>query len=145
MYKIESKIEIKKRISVYKKTFIKEELFPIVKTRFFCPTCNNEQHIEIIPFKSGFLFHELYEKEYLQRQIILKEGMAKAPFFNNNSKALLVWNLPTFYYGMECSKCLQKYIVVFGLGEQQPGKDVFQISGVWSYNEIKNERNDTEE
>lgn len=137
MYKIESKIDIKNRMSVYKKTFINEELFPKVKTRFICANSNRGQDIEIIPFKSGFLFHELYEKEYLQRQTILKEGIAKAPIFNNHSKDLRVWNLPTFYYGIQCENCLQKYIVVFGLGEQQPGKTVCQISGVWSYDETK--------
>lgn len=79
MYKIESKIEIKKRMSVYKKTFINKELFLKVKTRFICTTSNRGQDIEIIPFKSGFLFHELYEKEYFSMEngenVLLKEKM----------------------------------------------------------------------
>jgi hypothetical protein len=134
MYKILNKIQIKQQVDLTKKIFINEQLNHPIITSFYCCNCQHKNELIIIPYKTGFPLLDLYvNSDILNENEILQNKIA-----SNTSKQALhhgnytVGNLPTLYFGNKCEECEMKYLVVFSLGEKQPGLEILEISGVWA-------------
>lgn len=139
MYSISKKISIGKKALIKKDRFINDEINPAAVTQFTCCECGHENTVEIIPYQSGFPIFQIYhEDKVLSGNELLKNGMT-----SETSERMLhfgtftVNDLPTLYFGTDCSSCHSKYICVFSYGEKQPGLDVLQISGIWEYQELR--------
>ncbi|AZA76507.1 hypothetical protein EG347_02695 [Chryseobacterium sp. G0186] len=137
MYSISKKISIGKKAVIQRDRFINDETIPSAVTKFSCCDCNHENTLEIFPYKSGFPILQLYtENKVLSSNELLKNGM-----ITTTSQRMVhigeftVNDLPTLYFGTECSSCLSKYICIFSYGEKQPGLMVLNISGLWKYEE----------
>ena len=100
--KIEKKIIIKKRADITKKQFINNEMFPYIKSSFYCCNCQKKNHINIIPYETGYPFSELYMNNYLSENEILDNRIAKVT-----------------------------YLIVFSLGEKQPSLEICQMSDAY--------------
>jgi len=139
MYSISEKINITGKASVEKSTFINDEALPSATTTFTCCHCGNKNTIAIAPYESGFPILQLYhEDKVLSKSELLQHGIV-----NGTSQSMFhfgevtVNNLPTLYFGTNCSSCRSKYIGVFSYGEKQPGLMILTLSGVWKYEELQ--------
>ncbi|WP_426478553.1 hypothetical protein ACP3T3_03560 [Chryseobacterium sp. CBSDS_008] len=135
MYSISEKINITGKALVEKNTFINDEALPSAKTTFICCSCGNKNTLKIAPYESGFPILQVYnEDKVLSKNELLQHGIV-----NGTSQSmfhfgeLTVNNLPTLYFGVDCSSCHSNYICVFSYGEKQPGLMMLNISGVWKY------------
>lgn len=135
MYSISEKINITGKASVEKSSFINDEALPSATTIFTCSHCGSKNTITIAPYESGFPILQLYhENKVLSKDELLQHGIV-----NGTSQSmfhfgeLTVNNLPTLYFGTDCSSCHSKYICVFSYGEKQPGLMILSISGIWKY------------
>lgn len=133
MKEITEKIKIKEKVSIYKAKFFGSEVLRGVETEYHCCSCNHKNKIKIIPYDTGRYFGELLNNNILLKETILKNKMASEPKRNKHYGELLVGDLPTLYSKEECNKCEEKYLIVFGIGEKQPGMWLCEISGVWAY------------
>lgn len=132
MNKIIGKIKLLKKIKIEKEEFINNELKPFMSTQITCLNCLENIEINIIPFQTGFPFFQIYRNEYLSIDKIIEEGLAKkSSAWSSHHGEYLVYDLPTLYFKQVCHSCKEKFIIVFGLGESQPGKWICKISGVW--------------
>ncbi|SEH32760.1 hypothetical protein [Chryseobacterium culicis] len=139
MYSLSEKINIKEKAPVEKSTFINDEALPSAKTTFSCCNCGHQNILQIAPYESGFPIVQLYhENKVLSKDELLQHGIA-----NGTSQSmfhfgeLTVNNMPTLYFGTDCSSCHSKYLCVFSYGEKQPGLMILNISGVWKYEKLK--------
>lgn len=139
MYSISNKINISKKAVLAQNTFINDETIPSVSTTFTCCSCGHENNIEITPYTSGFPILKVYqEDQVLSGNELLKNGMvSETPQTMSHLGALTVNNLPTLYFGTDCSSCHATYICVFSYGEKQPGLTTLNISGIWEYEDQK--------
>ncbi|WP_431609604.1 hypothetical protein [Chryseobacterium sp. 'Rf worker isolate 10'] len=135
MYSISEKIKITGKASVEKSTFINDEALPSAITTFNCSNCNHKNALEIAPYSSGFPILQLYhEDKVISKDELLQHGIA-----NGTSQSmfhfgeLTVNNMPTLYFGTDCSSCHSKYLCVFSYGEKQPGLMMLTVSGIWKY------------
>ncbi|MCW1962178.1 hypothetical protein [Chryseobacterium viscerum] len=139
MYSISKKINITKKASVTKSTFLNDEALPAAITTFTCCNCGHENTVEIIPYESGFPIFQVYNED----KVVSKDELLKHGIVNGTSQRMLhfgeltVNDLPTLYFGTDCSSCHSKYICVFSYGEKQPGLMILSISGIWKYEELK--------
>ncbi|REC42899.1 hypothetical protein [Chryseobacterium pennipullorum] len=138
MYPILKRISITEKAVVAKDSFSNEEISGSAKTSFICCTCGKANPIEIVPYQTGFPIIQIYQEDQVLSKSELVQAGAVRETANNmlHFGALTVSNLPTLYFGTNCSSCHSNYIVVFGYGEKQPGLTVLSISGVWSYREM---------
>ncbi len=139
MYKIFEKIEIIKEAILPKKVFINKEITDSIICSFYCNSCLSKTQFIIEPFKAGFPFYEIYfeEKVLSDKEILINRIASVTSKFALNYGAYTVNNLPTLYFGMDCNSCGLTHIVVFSYGEKQPGLEICQISGVWSFRKSK--------
>ncbi|MBK1896509.1 hypothetical protein [Chryseobacterium paridis] len=139
MYSISKKITINKEASIAKSNFINDEIIPSAVTTFTCCDCSHENTIEIVPYQSGFPILQIYE----DHKVLSKNELLSHKIVTETSQGMLhygeltVNNLPTLYFGTDCSSCHAKYICVFSYGEKQPGLTALNISGVWKYEELE--------
>ena len=135
MYSISEKIKITEKASVEKSTFINDDALPSAKTTFICSNCSHKNILEIEPYSSGFPILQLYDED----KVISKDELLQLGIVNGTSQSmfhfgeLTVNNLPTLYFGTDCSSCHSKYICVFSYGEKQPGLMILTVSGIWKY------------
>lgn len=139
MYSLSGKINIIGKASVEKNVFINDEALPSAITTFTCSHCGNKNRIAIAPYESGFPVLQLYhEDKVVSKNELLNHGMV-----NGTSQRmfhfgeLTVNDLPTLYFGTDCSSCHSRFICLFSYGEKQPGLMILTISGVWNYEESK--------
>jgi hypothetical protein len=139
MYSISKKINIIKQAYLVKKIFTNDEIVPSAVTKFTCCDCGHENTIEITPYESGFPILQIYhEDKVVSKNELLKNGLVTETSHNMlHFGELTVNNLPTLYFGTDCSSCHSKYIGVFSYGEKQPGLTVLHISGIWKYEELE--------
>ena len=139
MYSISKKITIGKQASVAKNSFINDEIYPFAEIGFSCCNCGHKISVEIKPYESGFPIFQIYnEDKVLSKNELLKNEMVFETSYNVTYLGdLTVNNLPTLYFGTDCSSCHSKYIGVFSFGEKQPGLEILTVSGIWSYEEIE--------
>ncbi|WP_343658391.1 hypothetical protein [Chryseobacterium sp.] len=135
MYSISTKITISKKAALSENTFRNDEAIPSARATFICCDCGCENTIKITPYESGFSIFQAYnEDKVLSKDELLKHGMV-----SRTSQRMLhfgeftVNDLPTLYFGTDCTSCHSKYIGVFSYGEKQPGLMILTISGVWKY------------
>lgn len=139
MYSITKKISIGKKAVLQKDRFTNDETLPAAIARFTCCECGHENTAEISPYQSGFSIFQMYhEDKVLSKSELLNKGMA-----TETSQRMLHYgeltinDLPTLYFGTNCTSCKATYFCVFGYGEKQPGLEVLQISGIWEYHELE--------
>lgn len=139
MYSISKKINIGEKVSVDKDIFTNDEITPAAVTNFTCCECGHKNTIEIVPYQSGFPILQIYnEDKVLSKNELLKNGaVAETSQGMLHFGALTVNNLPTLYFGTDCSFCHSKYFCVFSYGEKQPGLTVLNISGIWRYENLE--------
>ncbi|MFP3831299.1 hypothetical protein [Chryseobacterium sp. SIMBA_028] len=139
MYSISKKISIGKKATIAKNKFINDETIPAAKTTFTCCHCTQENTIEISPYQSGFPIFQIYaDDKVLSKAELLKHGMTTETSQRmQHFGELTVNDLPTLYFGTNCSSCSSTYICVFSYGEWQPGLEVLNISGIWEYKETE--------
>ncbi|QBJ85311.1 hypothetical protein DDI74_03130 [Chryseobacterium gleum] len=135
MYSISEKISITGKASVEKSSFINDEALPSAITTFSCCDCGNKNSVAITPYESGFPILQLYHED----KVVSKDELLKNGMVNRTSQRVLhfgeftVNDLPTLYFGTDCTSCRSKYICIFSYGEKQPGKEILTISGIWKY------------
>ena len=130
--KIEKKIIIKKRADITKKQFINNEMFPYIKSSFYCCNCQKKNHINIIPYETGHPFSELYMNNYLSENEILDNRIAKVTSIHYRRFGhFTINNLPTFYFAIKCIDCDSIYLIVFSFGEKQPSLEICQMSDAY--------------
>ncbi|ASK29141.1 hypothetical protein CEY12_03030 [Chryseobacterium sp. T16E-39] len=139
MYSISKKINIRKKALVAKTTFTNDEIIPSAVTAFTCCDCSHENAIEIVPYQSGFPILQIYEnnKVLSKNELLINAAVTETSQGMSHFGELTVNNLPTLYFGTDCSSCHSKYICVFSYGEKQPGLTILTISGVWKYEELE--------
>ncbi|PTT74454.1 MULTISPECIES: hypothetical protein [unclassified Chryseobacterium] len=137
MYAITKKIQIVKKATVSKDTFINDEISPSAELKFICCNCTHENLVNITPYESGFPVFQLYhENKILSINDLLKNSMIKETQKNMLHAGEFTFNdLPTLYFGTDCGSCGIKYIVIFSYGEKQPGLEILSVSGIWEYAE----------
>ncbi|MDO3424436.1 hypothetical protein QWT87_06000 [Chryseobacterium sp. APV1] len=137
MYAITKKIQIVKKATVSKNTFINDEISPSAELKFICCNCTHENLVNITPYESGFPVFQLYhENKILSINDLLKNSMIKETQQNMLHVGEFTFNdLPTLYFGTDCESCVAKYIVIFSYGEKQPGLEILSVSGIWEYAE----------
>ncbi|RLJ32508.1 hypothetical protein CLU97_1965 [Chryseobacterium sp. 7] len=139
MYSISEKINITGKASIEKNTFINDEALPSATTTFICCDCGHKNTFGIEPYASGFPILQLYHED----KVISKDALLQHGIVNGTSQSmfhfgeLTVNNMPTLYFGTDCSSCHSKYLCVFSYGEKQPGLMILNISGIWKYEELK--------
>ena len=138
MYPISNRISILQKAAAAKSTFINDEALPSAVTTFTCCDCSHENPIEIQPYSSGFPVIQLYhEDKVLSGDELLQNGMVSETSDQMlHFGAFTVDDLPTLYFGTDCSSCRSKYICVFSYGEKQPGLMKLNISGIWKYEDL---------
>lgn len=138
MYSISKKINIFKQALVVKNHFINDEAIPSAVTEFTCCNCSSDNAIEIKPYESGFPILQIYsEEKVLSKNELLKNNMVTETsnrMFHFGE--LTFHDLPTLYFGTDCTSCHSKYICIFNYGEKQPGLTLLEIAGVWKYEEV---------
>lgn len=139
MYSISKKIRIGKKALIKKDRFINDETTPAAATQFTCCECGHENPIEIYPYQSGFSILKIYhDNQLLSKSELLKNGMAAETSQRmQHYGELTVNDLPTLYFGTNCTSCNATYICIFSYGEKQPGLEILNISGIWEYQEIE--------
>lgn len=134
MERIISKIRLIKKVELFKKLFVNDAIDKGIKTEYSCCNCNSQNEINIILYKTGFPFDELYKNNILTGEDIINNKLAG---ITNERYMYLgkytVNNLPTLYFNTECYKCSARFIVVFSYGEKQSGLEICEISGAWHY------------
>ncbi|WP_415327027.1 hypothetical protein [Chryseobacterium sp. MMS23-Vi53] len=139
MYSISRKINIDNQASVEKNIFSNDEVEPSAEVKFKCCNCDHENSVQITPYESGFPIFQLYNEE----KFLCKNELLRNKIVSKTSENLLhfgeltVNNLPTLYFGTDCTSCHSKYICVFSYGEKQPGLTLLTISGIWKYHDIE--------
>lgn len=139
MYSISKKINIGKKAVLAKDRFVNDEAIPAATTQFTCCNCHHENTVKISPYQSGFPIIQVYhEDNIIPKSELLKNGMVVATSQRMiHLGELTVNDLPTLYFGTDCSSCKSKYICVFSYGERQPGLEILQISGIWEYQKLE--------
>lgn len=75
------------------------------------------------------LLEKLVTDNILTKEDIIKNGIARETTkFNSYLGLFTVFSNLGAYY-----KIVDKYVIVFGIGEVQNGRNVMYISGVWEY------------
>lgn len=139
MYSISKKIKTGKKILLQKDKFINEEAIPAAIVRFTCCECGHENTVEISPYHSGFPILQIYHED----KVLSKSELLNHQMINETSQRmqhygeLTVNDLPTLYFGTQCTACQTRYFCVFGYGEKQPGLEILKISGIWEYQELE--------
>jgi len=135
---INNTIEIIDKVLLPKSNYENKEIFPFVKFNSYCKTCNQINTIIIRPFETGHALSNLFVKNILSKELILKHGVAKkAAKWQSHLGELILFNVPALYTFNKCGNCNQLFLLVFGIGEVQPGRMVCQISGLWRVKEKK--------
>ncbi len=70
---IETKIEIKDKAYIEKNIFTNKELYPKLKSYYYCANCNEKNFFCITPYKTGFSFTDLYTQEFLSEKEIIEK------------------------------------------------------------------------
>ncbi|MNS67492.1 hypothetical protein D3C72_1007470 [compost metagenome] len=136
MYRIDHTIRLLKAAAVDKKEFINEATRPSAWTQFHCTQCGEANPLLITPYESGFPILSLYDgtmPRLKQEELLEHKALQHTHQSMLHVGALTVRNLPTLYFGTDCHKCNTPHICIFGYGEQQPGLEILEVSGVWQY------------
>ncbi|WP_160137724.1 hypothetical protein [Chryseobacterium sp. c4a] len=139
MYSISKKISIGRKALLQKDRFINDETLPPATARFTCCECGHENTVQISPYQSGFPILQIYnEDKVLSRFELLKNQMiSETSQRMQHYGTLTVNDLPTLYFGTNCTSCNTKYICIFSYGEKQPSLEILNISGIWEYQEVE--------
>ena len=139
---ISEKIKLLDKVELQKSEFFLQEANQRIETSFSCIKCLKENQFQIIPFRTGFSFSSLYENKHLSEYVITKKEIAdRASKLYDHLGKYLVDSLPTLYYVHSCTECKEKYLTVFSFGEKGMDKWKCTISGIWRFQNLKNDSN----
>ena len=120
-----------------KTSYEQDEIYPSLKFAFECGQCKTPLAIELRPFHGGFALTDLCQKyDFISEDELLDKGVAKRKTKPNTDRARLELDrgLPAIYGVISCEFCSKDFLLVFGFGEVQPGRDQCQVSGIWEIN-----------
>lgn len=113
--------------------------FPTFKYKesFNCVKCQAKNEFEIEFYKSGLPLELLYKtNKFISKEQLIAHTIARLPLKGQDYLGeLTLWQVSAHFLFKQCVSCDSNYILVFGMGEIQPGRESLQISGIW---EIKN-------
>lgn len=127
------KIKTKARIS--KNWFESYEMFPLIKTSLTCVECQKKKDIMIKPYKTGFPLNMLHREKMVKIEYLMKYKVGTLTYQNGLEVSR---GLGATYILTKCENCSSDYMVVFGIGEINNGRDVCQISGAWKILTLEN-------
>ena len=120
------------KILLAKTNYEGPEMYPFVDFEYYCKTCEKKNEVHLEPFKSGKILSELYEQHLISKKELIKNGVAKKSMaFQSHLGELILFNMPALYKFIQCENCNQQHLMVFGCGEVQPSRMLFQVSGIW--------------
>lgn len=127
---------MKTRITILKKQETTITLFDnhdqkLAVFTYYCSNCNSSNIVSIDFFQISSDVNELIKNQILTEEELLNHKM----LIKNVSSELVVDRTlySSRYILKECEFCLQKNLIIFGLGEPNPNRFVCKIAGVWSY------------
>ena len=112
---------------------VQTQLAVVARTLLF-KTCGNHNKTRVVRvnyFAVIKTIANLVNKKSIQIEEITKNGIAKLTTKHNSylGTFCLQNNLPAYYNLIKCDD--KNYIVVFGFGEVQAGRNILYISGIW--------------
>lgn len=99
----------------------------------FVPILQKKKEVNILSEYS--LLENLVLNNSLCKEDIIKNGMAKLTTkFDKHLGLFTVFpNLTAYYKLFECNESKKTYIIIFGFGESQPGRNLAYVTGIWNY------------
>lgn len=124
---------ISKKVLLPKNSFIGSEIYKGLKIEFCCAVCSTKNYFKVDSFKNYNILENLFkENNFISKESIIKNGLAlQSKKFQTHLGDLVVDKFAANYFIFKCENCKKDYIVVFGIGESQPGKSECYISGIW--------------
>lgn len=88
---------------------------------------NGSKRIKVNLLQDFNLSEDLIEHNVLNKREIIENGMAKETpkFYSHLGNFMVYPNLSAYY------KLVEDYIIIYGFGEVQNGRNILYISGVW--------------
>ena len=119
--------------AVAKMRFEESEMFPVTKVMFGCFSDGGVVEMEIEPYKTGKGLVDLYSEEgpLIDRQTLIDSRVAESSRRRGPEAPLEVNGFPAIYYAGVCGEEEVPFLMVFGVGESQPGRMQLVISGIW--------------
>ncbi|MFK8299033.1 hypothetical protein ACI76O_11665 [Capnocytophaga cynodegmi] len=126
---LDSPIEIVNTMKLYNSVFEEFDQKP-AEIKFMC-LCGNLNHIYLKFMEKAFPMSDLYEKNILDKQTILKHKMGvELPDGNLVADKNLAISL---YDTFECPDCKKQFLVVYAVGEPNNNRFVCRVTGVFNY------------
>ncbi|MBP7808114.1 MAG: hypothetical protein KA163_02365 [Bacteroidia bacterium] len=133
-------IEINRPFSILKEallptnSFIGSEIYNGVDVEYTCIECSKKSIVRVDFISKYDILDSLFKgQNFIAKENLIKNGLAlSSKKFQAHLGDFVVSNLPANYLGFKCPNCNVKYIIVFGIGESQPGKNECCVSGIWS-------------
>ena len=101
---------------------------------FICNKCMQTSNLLLSSQGVDLLDNLFLIKKIIDKKDLISNGIAKenSKIYSYLGELSIFPNLPALYNFIECSKCNTKYIIVFSVGESQPGRNIFFIGGIWN-------------
>lgn len=103
---------------------------------FNCIKCASTMTLQIEIYTSGKLIEQIADDfeesillELIEKKIVNLKNDKNS--WHSSLRKYILWNMNALYSTTECKKCKTRYIVVFGMGELQPGREEVQFKGIW--------------
>ena len=124
---------LKNEILLSKKLWRGKEIFPEVGFEFTCNNCKKVNRIGLGIEGPGRIVKELYHNsgEFDKNDFLQNSAVYETRLKNEWYDLVTSSDLPALYVMKNCQSCGTKHIIIYGVGESQPGRDILEVSGVW--------------
>ncbi len=106
---------------------------------YTCSHCHCKNKVYLGLYQTGYLVDQLFRTNtFITRAELIKNEAVRINSASDSKYLgeLSLWRVPALYEQAACECCGQPFIVFFGYGEIQPGREVVQISGIWEVKPI---------
>jgi hypothetical protein len=134
-YKIVKPFTITQKILLPKYFWEREELGKPIVIQFKCIKCFSLIHFLYNYYTTkGYFLSEIIKEQLITQEELLKNAsnIKKEEYAGADTEFFLFGRKIALYNLIECEMCKSGYLIVFGEGEVQPGRDQFEIAGVWN-------------
>ncbi|WP_428224942.1 hypothetical protein [Flavobacterium sp.] len=102
--------------------------------KFYCTNCQTPNKFLIKPYETGYSIDHLFlENKYISKAELLQNKVVQIPPKGYEYLGeLLLDKINALYEICNCANCSKTFILVFGCGELQPGRESLLISGIWN-------------
>ena len=107
------------------------------KVAYRCSKCHAQNKVKLAIYQAGQPIESLFEPDLVieKSDLLEKKAVRKNDFKGKqNLGELSLWFVAARFATSDCTNCEKRYIVVFGMGEIQMGREEVQISGIWELN-----------